>query len=92
MRPGGTRCRWGGGQALQCADVLAQHKLKGFIEVGLHFGHPLGGQPFGGHDQRAPHQAAQLQFAHDQAALNGFAETDLIGQQIADAVAGNGTR
>ena len=60
--------------------------------MALHFRHPLSGEPLGRHHQGAPDETAQFQFAHDQTGLDGLAETYLIGQEIANAIAGNGAR
>ena len=49
-----------GGQALQGAYVVAQHELELLVEVGLHFGHPLGSDAFGRDDQDSPNQPAQF--------------------------------
>ncbi len=75
---------------MQGADVVAQHELELLVEVGLHFRHPLSGNTFGRDNQGSAHQSAQLEFAHDQPGLDGLAETHLVGQQVAHAVAGDG--
>ena len=75
---------------MQCADVVTQNGLELFVEVGLHFRYPLGGDIFGRDDQGSAHQPAQLEFAHDQPGLNGLAETHLVGQQVTHTVARDG--
>jgi hypothetical protein len=79
-------------QALQCADVVAQHELELLVEVGLHFRHPLGSDSLRRDDQCPTHQSAQFELAHDQPGLDGLAETHLVGQQVAHAVTGDGPR
>ena len=39
--------------SLQCADVVTQHKLELFVEMRLHFRHPLGSNTFGRNNQNA---------------------------------------
>ena len=68
-----------------------QHELELLVEVGLHFRHPLGSDSLRRDNQCPTHQPAQLEFAHDQTGLDGLAETHLVGQQVAHAVAGDGT-
>ncbi len=60
-------------------------------EVGLHLLHPLRHESLGGDDQHPLHQPSQLQFPEDQPGLDGLAQADFIGQQVANPVAGDGT-
>ena len=75
---------------MQGADVVTQHELELFVEMGLHFRHPLGGDALGRNNQGAAHQPAQLKLAQDQTGLDGLAKANLVGQQVAHAVTGDG--
>ena len=66
-------------------------ELELLTKVQTHFRLPLAHQPLGRHHQDALHPATQFQFAQHQAGLDGLAETYLIGQQVANAVAADGT-
>jgi hypothetical protein len=48
-----------------------------------HFDNPLRDQAFGSHHQHPLHQTTQLQFPHSQTGLDGFAQPNLIRQQVA---------
>ena len=83
----GTRdCR----NAAKRFDIIRQDKLKTFVEVGLHFGHPLAHQSLRGDDERPLDQASELKFPHDETGLDGLAQTDLVRQEIAHPVVGDG--
>ncbi len=62
-------------------------ELELLAKVQAHFGLPLTNQPLGRHHQDALHPATQLQFAQYQAGLDGLAKTDLVSQQVTNAVA-----
>ena len=71
--------------------IGGREEAKFLAEVRLHFGHPLRDESLRRDDQNAPSQAAQLEFAHDESGLDGFAQADFIGEQEADTILRDGT-
>ena len=74
---------------LQRPQVFGEHEVKRLAEMEPHFAHPLRHQPLGGDDQRPFDQPPQFEFADDQAGLDGLAQPDLVGQEVADPVVGD---
>ena len=78
-------------------DVTAMSETRPILElkaidtfygpVQAHFGLPLAHQSLGRHHEDALHPATLFLFAQHHAGLDGLAETHLIGQQVANAVA-----
>ena len=61
------------------------------IEVGTHFGLPIGAQaPWGDH-KSASYQPPELELAQDQPGLDRLAQPYLVGEQVAHAIARNRT-
>ena len=69
-----------------------REELELLVEVGLHLLDPLRDEPLGGDDQDSLDQPPELEFPEDQPRLDGLAQADLIGQQVADAVVGHRPR
>jgi hypothetical protein len=55
--------------------------------VGLHLADPLARESRGRDDEDALGEAADLQLAQDEPRLDGLAEADLVGEQVAHAIA-----
>ena len=62
-------------------------ELKLLAEVQTHFRLPLAHEPLGRNHQDALHSTTQLQLAQHQTGFDGLAETYLVSEQVADAVA-----
>ena len=75
----------------QCLDVLGEQELESLTEVEAHLADPLAHQSLRGDDQRPLDQPTELQFPHDETGLNGLAQADLVRQQIAHSIIGDGT-
>ena len=71
---------------------LARYQEPEFLaEVGLHLLHPLGHEALGGDDQHPFDEPPELEFPEDQPSFDGLAQADLIGQEVTNPVAGDGT-
>ena len=58
--------------------------------MGPHFADPLAHQPLRGDDQRPLDQPAKLEFPQNESGLDGLAQADLVRQEIAHPVIGDG--
>jgi len=78
------------GDAAVGGEVARDEQAELLPEVGAHLRYPLSLQALRGDDLRPPHQAPELELSHDETCLDGFTEANLIRQEIAHAVIGNG--
>ena len=75
---------------LQCLDVLGEHELEGLPEMEAHLADPLAHQSLRSDNQRPLDQPAELELPHDETGLDGLAQADLVRQEIAHPVVGDG--
>jgi len=78
------------GDPFQGLDVLGEHELEGLAEVEAHLADPLAHQSLRGDDQRPLDQPAKLELPQNESGLDGLAQADLVRQEIAHAVVGDG--
>ena len=64
--------------------------MESLAEVDYHLGNPLCYQSLRGDDQRPLDQPAELELPHDETGLDGLAQADLVRQEIAHTVVGDG--
>ena len=67
-------------------EVAGLNQVKGFIEVGVELADPLADQTGRSHHEEPLGQAADLELTNDQARFDGFAQANLIGEEIADPI------
>jgi hypothetical protein len=60
--------------------------------VSLHLLHPLGHEALGCDDQHPLYKPAQLELPEDEPGFDGLAQAHLVGQEVTNPVAGDGTR
>ena len=78
-----------GARLTECAQTAGNNESEVLVEVALHFRLPLQHQSRRSDDQDSPHEAANLQLTQDEPSFDRLAQTDLVRQQVADAVAGD---
>ena len=78
------------GDPFQSLDVFREHELEGFAEVEEHLADPLAHESFRGDDQCPFDQTAELKLLHNETGFDGLAQPDLVCQEIAYPVTGNG--
>ena len=71
-------------------EVAGLDEVKGFIEVGVELADPLADQTRWSHHKNPLGQAADLELTNDQARFDGFAQANLIGEEIADPISCHG--
>jgi len=72
-------------------EVAGLNEMKGFVEVGVELADPLADQTRWSHHKNPLGQAADLELTKDQTRFDGFAQANLIGEEIADPISCHGT-
>ena len=82
----------GAGQVAPEGELAGRQELELLVEVGPHLLDPLRDQPLRCDDQDSLDQSPELEFPENQPRFDRLPQTDLIGQQVADAVVGHRPR